>query len=93
MWPDRVLNAGPLTYRSGAPPTALRGPAHTRVENAFCEYGGLPKPIDYMRLNRGNSLHTNSLSADIPLKPLIMIGSVLKHLYNQTLTTSFAVLS
>ena len=27
MWPDRVLNPGPLTYESGALPTALRGPA------------------------------------------------------------------
>ena len=29
MWPDRVSNRGPLTYESGAPPTALRGPADT----------------------------------------------------------------
>ena len=27
MWPDRVLNPGPLTYESGALPTALRSPA------------------------------------------------------------------
>ena len=27
MWPDRVSNPGPLTYLSGALPTALRGPA------------------------------------------------------------------
>ena len=27
MWPDRVSNPGPLTYESGAVPTALRGPA------------------------------------------------------------------
>ena len=27
MWPDRVSNPGPLTYVSGALPTALRGPA------------------------------------------------------------------
>ena len=26
MWPDRVSNPGPLTYESGALPTALRGP-------------------------------------------------------------------
>ena len=26
MWPDRVLNPGPLTYESGVLPTALRGP-------------------------------------------------------------------
>ena len=28
MWPDRVSNPGPLTYESGALPTALRGPAN-----------------------------------------------------------------
>ena len=27
MWPDRVSNPGPLTYKSGALPTALRSPA------------------------------------------------------------------
>ena len=27
MWPDCVSNPGPLTYESGALPTALRGPA------------------------------------------------------------------
>ena len=27
MWPDRVSNTEPLTYESGALPTALRGPA------------------------------------------------------------------
>ena len=27
MLPDRVLNPGPLTYESGALPTALRGSA------------------------------------------------------------------
>ena len=28
MLPDRVSNPGPLTYESGALPTALRGPAN-----------------------------------------------------------------
>ena len=27
MWPNRVSNPGPLTYKSGALPTALRSPA------------------------------------------------------------------
>ena len=26
MWPDRISNPGPLTYKSGALPTALPGP-------------------------------------------------------------------
>ena len=30
MWPDQVSNPGPLTYESGALPTALRGPASIR---------------------------------------------------------------
>ena len=30
MWPDRVSNPGPLTYESGALPTALSGPAYIR---------------------------------------------------------------
>ena len=33
MWPDRVSNLGPLTYESGALPTALRGPAYICVYN------------------------------------------------------------
>ena len=42
MWPDRVSNPGPLTYESGALPTALRGPAPTegaawyRGPSLFC---------------------------------------------------------
>ena len=32
MLPDRVSNPGPLTYKSGALPIALRGPA-SRFEN------------------------------------------------------------
>ena len=31
MWPDRVSNPGPLTYESGALPTALRGFGHKMV--------------------------------------------------------------
>ena len=27
MWPDRLSNPGPLTYESGALPTAICGPA------------------------------------------------------------------
>ena len=30
MWPDLVSNPGPLTYESGALPTALRSSARTR---------------------------------------------------------------
>ena len=37
MWPDRVSNPGHLTYKSGALPTALRGPA-----NFVINVGGVP---------------------------------------------------
>ena len=30
MWPDMVLNSGPLSLESNAPPNALRGPAGKR---------------------------------------------------------------
>ena len=36
MWPDRVSNPGPLTYESGALPTALRGPAVDKEFNTNC---------------------------------------------------------
>ena len=36
MLPDRVSNPGPLTYKSGALPIALRGPAQSMsIENFF----------------------------------------------------------
>ena len=35
MLPDRVSNPGPLTYESGALPTALCGPAFTWI--SVCE--------------------------------------------------------
>ena len=35
MLPDRVSNPGPLTYESGALPTALHGPAVNDVQY-FC---------------------------------------------------------
>ena len=49
MWPDLVSNQGPLTYESGALPTALRGPAYIdgmesiSVSVCFCKIttGGL----------------------------------------------------
>ena len=32
MWPDRVSNPGPLTYKAGALPTALHGLAGSFVK-------------------------------------------------------------
>ena len=60
MWPGRVSNPGPLTYESGALPTALRGPASfTEIYIHICIYitsTPLPKstcfkPIWYKRWN------------------------------------------
>ena len=36
MWPDRVSNPGPLTYESGALPTALCGPAQGMGTYILC---------------------------------------------------------
>ena len=35
MLPDRVSNPGPLTYKSGALPIALRGPAKTKIREMY----------------------------------------------------------
>ena len=35
MLPDRVSNAGPLTYESGSLPIALRGPYEFRIHRYF----------------------------------------------------------
>ena len=50
MLPDQVSNPGPLTYKSGALPIALRGPEVTRWANtcsskvyALKALGGLDK--------------------------------------------------
>ena len=36
MWPDRISNPGPLTYETGALPTALRSPAS--YQSVISEY-------------------------------------------------------
>ena len=35
MWPDRVLNPGPLSYESGALLTVLHGPAYSLPTNSL----------------------------------------------------------
>ena len=35
MWPDWISNPGPLTYESGALPTALRGSAYKSDDNTI----------------------------------------------------------
>ena len=44
MLPDRVSNPGPLTYESGALPTALRGPAKAADGMANSEDSDQPAP-------------------------------------------------
>ena len=58
MWSDRVTNPRPLTYKSGALPTALRGPAHNNnkyqnssiIINTTVELQGLEHLWDYENL-------------------------------------------
>ena len=42
MWPDQVSNSGPLTYESGALPTALRGPA---LANSISPYQSMGRKV------------------------------------------------
>ena len=41
MLPDRVSNPGPLTYESGALPTALRGPATSLRKDVYIKMAEL----------------------------------------------------
>ena len=54
MWPERVSNPGPLTYESGALPTALRGPA-LGMERAGKEQ---TRWIIYIALANWDNLHS-----------------------------------
>ena len=49
MLPDRVSNPGPLTYESGALPTALRGPAYSCVEKEYSELLFLTKNNSFLQ--------------------------------------------
>ena len=50
MWPDRILNPGPLTYESGALPTALRGPAfYVLLFNPVCDICYLEDAMFYLQ--------------------------------------------
>ena len=61
MWPDRVSNSGPLTYESGALPTALRGPAAKSI-------------MKRMLLNRVyNSSSSDTHGYTIPLPTYLII--------------------
>ena len=53
MWPDQVSNPGPLTYESGALPTALRGPAQFCIKMKY-------KTSYITRNNKTFNLNANS---------------------------------
>ena len=53
MWPDRVSNTGPLTYESGAIPTALRGLAGT-VLHPYCTTRILVYHLSIPHMQRAN---------------------------------------
>ena len=44
MWPDRISNPGPLTYESGALPTALRSPVLCSIERPGMKCVGFSFP-------------------------------------------------
>ena len=46
MLSDRVSNPGPLTYESGAPPTALRGPANMAIRKGISPPIKTPKHLN-----------------------------------------------
>ena len=52
MLPDRVSNPGPLTYESGALPTALRGPASLGINKGFVcrEETGVTKLFPFAKI-------------------------------------------
>ena len=76
MWPDRVSNPGPLTYESGALPTALRGPAVTNKWNCMklnmniCHHYA-PMPIKFCQ-NDINKLSHNYVSSGQNFLKLVM---------------------
>ena len=50
MWPGGVSNPGPLTYKSGALPTALRGPAReSEIEKMEESERGRGRPNNRVR--------------------------------------------
>ena len=53
MWPDRVSNPGPLTYESGALPTALHSPATFR---RYVPAGTNPVHVVYCHVQPPGSL-------------------------------------
>ena len=64
MWPDRVSNPGPLTYESGALPTALRDLASYKTDLAFLDCFGrsnqhlVAKEIQYAIRYKAKSIIT-----------------------------------
>ena len=63
MWPGRVSNPGPLTYESGALPTALRGTAGLGVGSEwFLRYKALNEVKRVRHAPQGDPL---SVSLDV----------------------------
>ena len=72
MLPDRVSNPGPLTYKSGALPIALRGPA-----NGYT-YKGSNSTIFASLLSRGQLLKQIICSSRSKFFPLRVDPHVIK---------------
>ena len=77
MLPDRVSNPGPLTYESGALPTALRGPAPTALTKAKILYNfGLSECNKFMGLPLILHLKVPSLFPDISQFSILSIRTL-----------------
>ena len=61
MWPDQISNPGPLTYESGALPTALHRPAS---ETKITEFAN-SIDLDEMAHNEPPHLNLHSLPSRI----------------------------
>ena len=65
MLPDRVSNPGPLTYESGALPTALHGPAQN------LELVCLRNKVDYQSVEKSTNTAFSCPSKNLTCKILI----------------------
>ena len=67
MWADRVSNLEPLALESGAVPTALRGPASSKIVTNFVI--GQPVTMDQVKMSRESIMadQTHNKSSNLPV--------------------------
>ena len=74
MLPDRVSNPGPLTYESGALPTALRGPAALNIKLRQQCKGNQPRFISVSGSHCLQHYKVNKIEASHALVALTAVG-------------------